>query len=135
MTSLREDYDLPERPPLPMRQAVVMFALPLLALGLWLALLLNHHLPFKAVLRAIVLLPFIVPTALSAIAFWWMYDSQFSVLSWALTKMGLIDQYIDFLGDPWNARLSTIAANVWRGVPFVAISLLAGLQREALKLL
>jgi multiple sugar transport system permease protein len=98
------------------------------ALGLWLALLLNHHLPFKALLRAIVLLPFIVPTALSAIAFWWMYDSQFSVLSWALGKMGLIDQYIDFLGDPWNARLSTIAANVWRGVPFVAISLLAGLQ-------
>jgi multiple sugar transport system permease protein len=98
------------------------------ALGLWLALLLNRHLPFKAVLRAIVLLPFIVPTALSAIAFWWMYDSQFSVLSWALARMGLIDQYIDFLGDPWNARFATIAANIWRGVPFVAISLLAGLQ-------
>jgi multiple sugar transport system permease protein len=97
-------------------------------LGLWLALLLNRRLPFKAFLRAIVLLPFIVPTALSAIAFWWMYDSQFSVISWALTRMGLIRQYIDFLGDPWNARLSTIAANVWRGVPFVAISLLAGLQ-------
>ena len=43
-------------------------------------------------------------------------------------KLGLIDRYIDFLGDPWNARLSTIAANVWRGVPFVAITLLAGLQ-------
>ena len=42
--------------------------------------------------------------------------------------MGLIDHYIDFLGDPWNARLSTIAANIWRGVPFVAICLLAGLQ-------
>ena len=98
------------------------------ALGLWLALLLNHHLPFKAMLRAIVLLPFIVPTALSAIAFWWIYDSQFSVVSWALTHMGLTKQYIDFLGDPWNARFSTIFANVWRGVPFVAISLLAGLQ-------
>ncbi len=97
-------------------------------LGLWLALLLNRHLPFKAFLRALVLLPFIVPTALSAIAFWWMYDSQFSVISWALTKLGLIDRYIDFLGDPWLARLSTVAANVWRGVPFVAICLLAGLQ-------
>jgi multiple sugar transport system permease protein len=42
--------------------------------------------------------------------------------------MGLIDTYIDFLGDPWNARLAVIAANVWRGVPFVAITLLAGLQ-------
>jgi len=97
-------------------------------LGLWLALILNQHLPFKAFLRAIVLLPFIVPTALSAIAFWWIYDSQFSILSWLLEKMGLIHQYIDFLGDPWNARFSTIAANVWRGVPFVAITLLAGLQ-------
>jgi multiple sugar transport system permease protein len=97
-------------------------------LGLWLALLLNRHLPFKAFIRAVVLLPFIVPTALSAIAFWWIYDAQFSVISWVLAKMGLIDRYIDFLGQPWVARLSTVAANVWRGVPFVAICLLAGLQ-------
>ena len=97
-------------------------------LGLWLALLLNRNLPFKTFFRAVVLLPYIVPTALSAIAFWWIYDSQFSIISWALVKMGLIDKYIDFLGDPWNARLAVIAANVWRGVPFVAITLLAGLQ-------
>src|SRR5262245_31477653 len=98
------------------------------ALGLWLALLLNRHMPFKAFVRAIVLLPFIVPTALSAIAFWWMFDSQFSVISWALVKTRLIDRYIGFLGEPWLARLATIAANVWRGMPFVAICLLAGLQ-------
>ena len=97
-------------------------------LGLWLALLLNRHLPFKSFLRAIVLLPFIVPTVLSAIAFWWIYDAQFSVVSWALVKLGLIDEYINFLGEPNLARASTIAANVWRGVPFVAICLLAGLQ-------
>ena len=97
-------------------------------LGLWLAMLLNRHLPFKTALRAVVLLPWIVPTALSAIAFWWIYDSQFSVISWILMKLGFIDRYIDFLGDPWNARFSTILANVWRGIPFVAISLLAGLQ-------
>jgi multiple sugar transport system permease protein len=97
-------------------------------LGLWLALLLNKHLPFKSVLRAVVLLPFIVPTALSAIAFWWIYDSQFSIISWTLLKMGWINEYIDFLGQPWHARFATIAANIWRGVPFVAITLLAGLQ-------
>jgi multiple sugar transport system permease protein len=97
-------------------------------LGLWLALLLNKHIPFKAAIRAVVLLPFIVPTALSAIAFWWIYDSQFSIISWALVKLGFIDGYIDFLGHPWNARFATIAANIWRGVPFVAICLLAGLQ-------
>ena len=98
------------------------------ALGLWLAVLLNEHLPFKAFLRAIVLLPFIVPTALSAIAFWWIYDAQFSIISWTLVKLGFIERYIDFLGEPWLARFSTIAANIWRGVPFVAICLLAGLQ-------
>ena len=97
-------------------------------LGLYLALLLNNHLPFKAILRAIILLPWIVPTVLSAIAFWWIYDAQFSILSYMLQKMGLIDQYIDFLGKPNNARASLIAANVWRGIPFVAICLLAGLQ-------
>lgn len=97
-------------------------------LGLWLALILNHHLPFKAFLRAIVLLPWIVPTVLSAIAFWWIFDAQFSIISWALTRLGLIDGYINFLGEPNLARASVIAANIWRGIPFVAICLLAGLQ-------
>jgi len=97
-------------------------------LGLWLAILLNERLPFKTFFRSVILLPYIVPTALSAIAFWWLYDAQFSIISWVLVKAGLIDNYIDFLGDPWNARFSVLAANVWRGVPFVAITLLAGLQ-------
>jgi multiple sugar transport system permease protein len=98
------------------------------ALGLWLAILLNRNLPFKSFVRATVLLPFIVPTTLSALAFWWIYDAQFSVVSWTLMKLGIIDTYIDFLGEPWHARFSTIAANIWRGIPFVAICLLAGLQ-------
>lgn len=97
-------------------------------LGLWLALLLNRHLPFKAFLRAIVLLPWVVPTVLSGIAFWWIFDAQFSVISWALIQLGLIDTPINFLGDVANARASVIAANIWRGIPFVAITLLAGLQ-------
>jgi len=98
------------------------------ALGLYLAILLNEKLPFKAIIRALVLIPFIVPTVLSAIAFWWIYDPQFSVISWSLKKMGLITENINFLGDAWNSRFSVIFANVWRGVPFIAISLLAGLQ-------
>ena len=98
------------------------------AAGLYLALLLNERLPFKAMIRAAILIPFIVPTVLSAIAFWWIYDSQFSIISWSLKKMGLITTNIDFLGDPWNARGRRIFANIWRGVPFVAITLLAGLQ-------
>jgi len=98
------------------------------AVGLYLALLLNEKLPFKALIRSVVLIPFVVPTVLSAIAFWWIYDSQFSIISWYLRHMGLITENINFLGDPNNARMSLIFANIWRGVPFIAITLLAGLQ-------
>jgi multiple sugar transport system permease protein len=98
-------------------------------LGLWLALLLNNHLPLKSLLRAIILLPWIVPTVLSAIAFWFIYDAQFSIISYMLVEvLGWRDTNVNFLGEPWNARWSLIAANIWRGIPFVAISLLAGLQ-------
>jgi multiple sugar transport system permease protein len=97
-------------------------------IGLYLALLLNERLPFKALIRAIVLIPFIVPTVLSAIAFWWIFDAQFSIISWSLQKMGLITQNINFLGDPLLAQACVIFANIWRGIPFVAITLLAGLQ-------
>jgi multiple sugar transport system permease protein len=75
-----------------------------------------------------VLIPFIVPTVLSAIAFWWIFDPTFSIISWTLKEMGWRTTNINFLGDTWNARWSVIFANVWRGVPFIAITLLAGLQ-------
>jgi multiple sugar transport system permease protein len=98
-------------------------------LGLWLALLLNENVPLKSLIRAIILMPWIVPTVLSAITFWWIYDAQFSIISYVLVDvLGWRTTYIDFLGTPWHARWSLIAANVWRGIPFVAISLLAGLQ-------
>jgi multiple sugar transport system permease protein len=97
-------------------------------IGLYLAILLNNNMPFKAFLRAIVLLPFIVPTVLSAVAFWWIYDPSFSIISWTLRELGWIETNVNFLGEPWNARWSVIVANIWRGIPFVAITLLAGLQ-------
>jgi multiple sugar transport system permease protein len=98
------------------------------AIGLYLALLLNENIPFKAIVRAAVLIPFIVPTVLSALAFWWIFDAQFSIISWSLKHLGVINQNINFLGDANWARFCVIFANIWRGVPFVAITLLAGLQ-------
>jgi multiple sugar transport system permease protein len=66
---------------------------------------------------------------LSAIAWWWIYDPQFSIISYVVVdQLGLRDRYYDFLGEPWPARWSLIVANIWRGIPFVAITLLAGLQ-------
>ena len=99
-----------------------------LALGLWLALLLNRHFRGKALTRAFVLLPFIIPTVLSTFAWKWMFDPTFSVINWTLFQLGLIHGRINWLGDPDLALISVIIVNVWRGVPFFAISLLAGLQ-------
>jgi len=99
-----------------------------LALGLWLALLLNRHFRGKALTRAFILLPFIIPTVLSTFAWKWMFDPTFSVINWSLFRLGLIHGRINWLGEPGLALISVIIVNVWRGVPFYAISLLAGLQ-------
>jgi multiple sugar transport system permease protein len=99
-----------------------------LALGLWLALLLNRNFKFKAFTRAFILLPFIVPTVLACFAWKWMFDPTFSVINWMLYKVGAITGAINWLGDGNLAMVSIIIVNIWRGVPFFAISLLAGLQ-------
>jgi multiple sugar transport system permease protein len=99
-----------------------------LALGLWLALLLNRNFKGKALTRAFILLPFIIPTVLSTFAWKWMFDPTFSVINWTLFRLGLISSRINWLGDPNLALISVIIVNIWRGVPFYAISLLAGLQ-------
>jgi multiple sugar transport system permease protein len=99
-----------------------------LGLGLWLAMLLNRHFKGKALVRAFILLPFIIPTVLSTFAWKWMFDPTFSVINWTLFKVGLIHARINWLGDSDLAMASIMVVNIWRGVPFFAISLLAGLQ-------
>lgn len=101
-----------------------------LVLGLWLALLLNRNFKFKAFTRAFILLPFIIPTVLSTFAWKWMFDPTFSVLNWMLFKLGFITRSggLNWLGDADLAMWSIVIVNVWRGIPFFAISLLAGLQ-------
>ena len=99
-----------------------------LALGLWLAILLNRNFRGKAFTRAFILLPFIIPTVLSTFAWKWMFDPTFSVLNWVLYRLGAITGRINWLGDPDLAMISIMVVNIWRGVPFFAISLLAGLQ-------
>jgi multiple sugar transport system permease protein len=99
-----------------------------LLLGFALAIVLNRDFRAKGFVRATVLLPWIIPTVLSAIAFWWLFDTTFSGITWMLIKAGLISHRIDYLGDPTNAQVCLIVANVWRGIPFFTIGLLAGLQ-------
>jgi multiple sugar transport system permease protein len=99
-----------------------------LALGMWLALLLNRHFRGKRLVRASMLLPFIVPTVLSTFAWRWMFDPTFSVLNWLLYRGGFIVTKVPFLSDGVYALWCAIAVNTWRGMPFFAITLLAGLQ-------
>lgn len=99
-----------------------------MSLGLGLAILLNQKFRGYRVARAVMLLPWVAPTVLSALAWLWLLDPQFSAISWLLERMGLIHHYINFLGSPWPARISLIVVNIWRGVPYFAIGYLAGLQ-------
>lgn len=99
-----------------------------LLLGLALALLLNQRFRGYRVSRALMLLPWVAPTVLSALAWLWLLDPQFSAVSWLLVRLHLIHSNIDFLGHPWSARISLIVVNIWRGLPYFAIGYLAGLQ-------
>ena len=103
-----------------------------LALGMILALLMNREFRAKRFVRAALLLPFIVPTVLSTIAWSWMFDATFSVfnwmLKWAWGLAGAPFVPIRWLGETTLAMTSIIIVNTWRGVPFFAITFLAGLQ-------
>lgn len=99
-----------------------------LVLGLALALVLNQQFRFSRLFRAFLLLPWIVPTAISSLAFLMLYSGVLSPISWVLENLGLIEGNINFLGKPVNAIISLCVANIWRGVPFFGISILAGLQ-------
>lgn len=99
-----------------------------LVLGLALALIVNQQFRGYRISRALMLMPYVAPTVLSALAWLWLLDPQFSALSWLLVKLGLVHGNINFLGTPWNARISLIVVNIWRGLPYFAIGYLAGLQ-------
>jgi multiple sugar transport system permease protein len=96
--------------------------------GLALALAMNQQFPLKNLVRALMLLPFIVPTVLSTVAWMWILDPAFSVLNWLLVAAGVPKPGPSWLGNPILAMLSIIMINTWRGLPFYGITLLAGLQ-------
>ena len=96
--------------------------------GLALALAMNQQFPLKNLVRALMLLPFIVPTVLSTVAWMWILDPAFSVLNWLLVAAGVPKPGPSWLGNPILAMLSIIVINTWRGLPFYGITLLAGLQ-------
>jgi multiple sugar transport system permease protein len=97
-------------------------------LGVWLAMLLARELRFKRLIRGAILLPFVIPTALSTLGWWWMFDSLYSVVNWTAIRLGLMSAPgPNWLGQAEYAMAAVIAVNVWRGLPFFAITTLAGL--------
>jgi multiple sugar transport system permease protein len=99
-----------------------------LVLGISLALLLNQQLWFKRMIRGAVLLPWVIPTALSTLGWWWMFNSLYSVVNWTGIAMGLFDAPgPNWLGQKYHAMAAVVTVNVWRGLPFFAITILAGL--------
>ena len=97
-------------------------------LGLGLALVLNRAIRFSNGIRAAVMMPWIVPTALSTLGWFMIFDPVFSPISWLLRHLGLATRNVNFLGDPVLAISSVCLANIWRGIPFFGIIILAGLQ-------
>jgi multiple sugar transport system permease protein len=99
-----------------------------LVLGIALALLLNEQLWFKRMIRGAVLLPWVIPTALSTLGWWWMFNSLYSVVNWTGISLGLMDPPgPNWLGQKYYAMTAVVMVNVWRGLPFFAITILAGL--------
>src|SRR5262250_2414400 len=99
-----------------------------IVLGIALALLLNQQLWFKRVIRGAVLLPWVIPTALSTLGWWWMFNSLYSVVNWTGIALGIMDPPgPNWLGQKYYAMAAVVIFNIWRGLPFFAITILAGL--------
>jgi multiple sugar transport system permease protein len=103
--------------------AVILKAL----IGFWLAHML-HHLPAKGQRkwRGMLLVPWVIPPALSTLGWWWMFEPSYSSINWILNIFAVPS--VPWLGEPWWARISVIIVNVWYGAPFFMIMYLAALK-------
>jgi multiple sugar transport system permease protein len=99
-----------------------------LVVGLLMALALQQALGARRLVRGILLLPWVVPTVITALAWHWMFDAFRGFINVTLQNLGPIDEPIAWLGQPATAMAAVIAVNIWRGFPFFGVSLLAGLQ-------
>lgn len=96
-------------------------------LGLALAFLLIRPFKGRMIVRSLIIIPWAMPIAISAIAWRWMFDPLYSVINWVLINAHIVSGFPQWLGEPGLAMSSVIMVNVWRGLPFSAIILMAGL--------
>jgi multiple sugar transport system permease protein len=98
------------------------------AVGMTMALALNEDIKFRSAARALMFLPWTVPTFVAGLIWRWLYDDQNGLFNWALLKLGLIAAPIPWLGTSATAFMAVIVVLVWKGFPFFGISYLAGMQ-------
>ena len=96
--------------------------------GMIMALILNEKIAFRNVNRALLMLPWTIPTLVSVLIWQWIFSDISGIMNFFLLKLGLIESPIGFLAKRWLAMGVVILVNAWRGAPFIGISVLAGLQ-------
>lgn len=97
-------------------------------LAMILALMLNEPIRGRAIYRAMLLIPWVMPNVVAAIIWRWIYSPDFGLLNFVLAELHIIDSYLSFTGDASRALPAVILVSVWKGIPFSTIVLLAGLQ-------
>lgn len=107
---------------------VVIVSFLCFVIGLATALMVNQKFRGRTIARLLVALPWAIPSVVAAVAWWWMFDSSFGLINWALIRLGLIDETITWLSRPNEAFLVIVVVMTWKGYPFVSVMLLAGLQ-------
>ena len=126
-TLLLEDRRLP----MILRQTVI-FAFGTVALTVVvsfpLALILNSRFPGQTLAKALILIPWAMPYAVSAITWRWIFHGQMGALNYFLGQTGIIKEYVVWLGDPILAFGAAMFVEVWSSVPFITITFLAGFQ-------
>ncbi|OLB06448.1 MAG: hypothetical protein AUH14_05845 [Candidatus Rokubacteria bacterium 13_2_20CM_69_15_1] len=97
-------------------------------LGMLMALALQQALVARSLVRALLLVPWVIPTVITALTWHWMFNALWGVVNVTLQRVGLQREPIAWLGQPATAMAAVITANIWRGFPFFGVSLLAGMQ-------
>jgi multiple sugar transport system permease protein len=99
-----------------------------LVLGMLMALVLNENIRGRGFFRGFLLIPWIMPTVVTALTWRWIFDGTFGVLNYMLKYAHLITKPIPWLAQADTAMIAVVLANIWRGFPFYGVSLLAGMQ-------
>ncbi|MEU1789307.1 sugar ABC transporter permease [Streptomyces sparsogenes] len=107
---------------------VVASLVPQLVIGFAIALWLRRRFRFRGLYQALVFFPWAISGFLIGILFRWMFNSEFGVVNDLLSKAGLIDEPVPWLAEPKTAMAAVVIANIWYGVTFFAIMILAALQ-------